>query len=67
MRRLFRNANVGLAVSAAVLIVGFWPVHESETATGVLGLVSFVTGMAVLIGLNLRDERMHEENSDHED
>lgn len=57
MKKFFRNANVGLAVSVAVLIVGFWPTHRSETAFTALGLVAFVVGMGVFITLNLRYER----------
>jgi hypothetical protein len=57
MKRLIRNANIGLAVSVALLVVGFWPVHRSDTATTILGLVAFAVGMGLLIALNLRDER----------
>jgi hypothetical protein len=57
MRKFFRNANVGLAVSVAMLIIGFWPTHRSETAFTVLGLAAFVVGMGVFIALNLRYER----------
>lgn len=57
MRKFFRNANVGLAVAAVVLAVGFWPTHRSETAFTVLGFAAFVVGMGVYIALNLRYER----------
>lgn len=57
MRKFFKNANVGLAVTAVVLAVGFWPTHRSDTAFTVLGLGAFAVGMAVFIALNLRYER----------
>jgi len=41
-----------------MLIVGFWPVHESEDATGVLGITAFFTALGVYLALNVRDERM---------
>lgn len=57
MRKFFKNANVGLAVVAVVLAVGFWPTHRSEIAFIVLGLGAFLMGMGVFIVLNLRYER----------
>lgn len=63
MKRLFRNANIGLAVATFVLLAGFWPVRESETATGALGLIAFIVGMGVYIGLNLRDEHTRRKGS----
>lgn len=55
MKRLFRNANIGLVAMVIVLLLGFWPVHESEDATGALGLIAFLAGFAVYITLNIRD------------
>jgi hypothetical protein len=60
MKRLFRNANVGIAVAVALLIVGFWPVHRSEDASTVLGLTAFAVGMGVSIALNFRDDRVRD-------
>ena len=57
MRKFFWNANVGIAVAAVVLAIGFWPTHRNETAFTVLGLVAFVVGMGVYIALNVRYER----------
>jgi hypothetical protein len=57
MRKFFKNANVGLAVTAVVLAAGFWPTHRSDTAFTALGLVAFALGMGVYIALNLRYER----------
>jgi hypothetical protein len=57
MRKFFKNANVGLAVSAAILIVGFWPTHRSEIAYTALGFIAFVVGIGVFVVLNLRYER----------
>lgn len=65
MRKFFKNANVGLAVSAVILIVGFWPTHRSEVAYTVLGLTAFVVGMGVFITLNLRYERTQHKGPPH--
>jgi hypothetical protein len=63
MRKFFRNANIGLAVAAAVLAVGFWPTYRSETAFTVLGFVAFAVGMGVYIALNLRYERAQDKKA----
>lgn len=55
--RLFRNANVGLAVGVTVLVVGFYPARHSEVAITVLCLAMFVISMAVFFVLSIRDER----------
>jgi hypothetical protein len=65
MRKFFKNANVGLAVSAAILIAGFWPTHRSEAAYTALGLTAFVVGMGVFITLNLRYERAQDKGPPH--
>jgi len=57
MKRLFRNAHIGIAVSAIILVVGFWPAHKSEDAVAALGMVAFFTGLEVCFGLIIRDER----------
>lgn len=55
--RLFRNANVGLAVGITVLVVGFYPARHSEVAITALGLAMFVISMGVFFALSIRDER----------
>jgi hypothetical protein len=57
MKRLIRNVHVGIAVGFTLLAVGFWPVHESEDATGALGIVAFFVALGVYLALNIRDER----------
>jgi hypothetical protein len=57
MKRLVRNAHVGIATGFALLVVGFWPVHSSEAATGALGITAFFVGIGVFVGLSMRDER----------
>lgn len=57
LSRLFRNANIGLAVGLTVLVVGFFPARHSEVATTVLGLAMFAISMGVYLGLSIRDER----------
>jgi uncharacterized membrane protein YiaA len=58
MKRLLRNAHIGMAVGLALLVVGFWPAHTSESAVGVLGVAAFFTAIGVYLGLNIRDERV---------
>ena len=55
--RLFRNANVGLAVGITVLIVGFFPARHSEVAITALGLAMFAISFGVFLALSVRDER----------
>ena len=57
MKRLIRNAHVGILVGMILLIVGFWPVRESEDAIGALGIAAFFTALGVYLALNIRDER----------
>ena len=65
MRKFFKNANVGLAVSAVILAFGFWPTHRSEAAFTILGLTAFIAGMGVFITLNLRYERAQHRDPPH--
>jgi hypothetical protein len=55
--RLFRNANVGLAIGVTVLIAGFYPARHSEVAVTALCLAMFVISMGVFFVLSVRDER----------
>ncbi len=62
MKRLFRNANIGIAVSVTITLVGVVFLHDDEAALEVLGLAAFLSGLAVLLALNIRDYR-----ADHKD
>lgn len=57
MKRGIRNANIGLAVAAAVLTVGFIFLHGNDGAMELLALGVFAVGMGVSILLDRRDER----------
>jgi hypothetical protein len=57
MKRLIRNAHIGIAVGIAFLVIGFWPAHNSEGAVGALGITAFFMGLGVYLALNIRDER----------
>jgi len=63
MKKLIRNAHIGMAVSFAILVVGFWPVHNNEDAAAALGMIAFFTGLGVCLGLSYREERAREERS----
>ncbi len=65
MKRLFRNANIGIAVSMLILVVGFVFLYDDEAALKALGAVAFFTGLAVLLGLNIRDERARRKEPPH--
>jgi hypothetical protein len=58
MKKGFRNANIGIAVSAVVLAAGFIPFHGNEGAMEALAVGAFAVGMAVLFLLDWRDERV---------
>jgi hypothetical protein len=53
--RLFRNANIGVAVGITVLVVGFYPARHSEVAITALGLAMFAISMGVFFVLSVRD------------
>jgi hypothetical protein len=57
MKRLFRNANIGIAVSVTINLVGLAFLYDDEAALEVLGLTAFLSGLAVLLALNIRDYR----------
>lgn len=57
MKRQFRNANIGLAVGAIVLIGGAVLFHGNDDAYSATTVASFIIGMAVCFGLIIRDER----------
>ena len=62
MKRLFRNANIGIAVTMTITVVGVVFLYDNEAALEVLGLTAFLSGLAVLLVLNIRDYR-----ADHKD
>ena len=57
MKRSLRNANIGIAWGAVVLVVGTFFFHDSEGAMEVLALVATVLTFGVLFFLEWRDER----------
>jgi uncharacterized membrane protein len=57
MKRLFRNANIGVAVGAVLLIGGAILFHGNDEAYSATTVASFVVGMAVYLGLSVRDDR----------
>jgi hypothetical protein len=57
LSRLFRNANIGIAVGIGLLIVGFFPTLHSDVASTALGLAAFAISMGVFFVLSVRDER----------
>jgi hypothetical protein len=66
MKKLIRNAHIGIAVAIAILVVGFWPTHTSEDAVAALGMVAFFTGLGVCFGISYREERAREKRSGRE-
>lgn len=61
----FRNANIGLAVGAVVLIGGAVLFYGNDDAYTAATVAAFVIGMAVSIGLDIRDERSERKGSPH--
>jgi hypothetical protein len=59
-----KNANIGIAVSAVVLAVGFIPFHGSRGASEALAAVALAAGLAVLFILDWRDERPQRKEAD---
>jgi len=57
MKRLFRNANIGIAVTVTITLVGVAFFYDDEAALEVLGLMAFLSGLAVHLALNIRDYR----------
>jgi len=64
MKRLFRNANIGVAVGAVLLIGGAILFNGNDEAYGAMTVASFVVGMAVYLGLSIRDDRAGRMDSD---
>jgi hypothetical protein len=62
MKRLFRNANIGIAVTVTITLVGVAFLYDNEAALEILGLMAVLSGLAVLLVLNIRDYR-----ADHKD
>ena len=65
MKRLFRNANIGIAVSVTMLVIGSVVLYDNEAALKGLSAVAFFTGLAVLLGLNIRDDRARRKRPPH--
>ena len=57
MKRLFRNANIGVAVGAILMGAGIFVFHGNEDLQSAATVVSFVVAMAVYFVLSERDER----------
>ncbi len=64
MKRSFRNANIGLAVSVVVLVVGTVFLYDNEGAMEALALFAFAVAMGVLFFLDWRDERVQGKEAD---
>jgi hypothetical protein len=65
MKRLFRNANIGLAIGVTFLIVGFVFLYKSEEALNALAVGSFAVFMGVFLALNIRDDRARRKGPPH--
>lgn len=63
MRRLFRNANIGFAIGAVVMIGGAILFHGNSAAYSATAVASFIIAMAVCFGLIIRDERAGRKDS----
>jgi uncharacterized membrane protein len=63
MKKMFRNAHIGIAVSIAIVVLGFWPIRHSEGAIDALEIAAFFIGLGVCFGLCYRDERAREKQS----
>jgi hypothetical protein len=59
-----KNANIGIAVTAAILAVGFIPLHDSKGASEALAAVALAAGFAVLFILDWRDDRAQRNDAD---
>lgn len=57
MKRIFRNANIGIAFGALVLAVGFPLLYDDEGAVELLALGAFAVVMSVYLFLERRDDR----------
>jgi hypothetical protein len=62
MKRIFRNANIGVAFGALVLAVGFALLHDDEGAVELLALGAFAVVMGVYLFLERRDDRVRPED-----
>jgi len=63
MKRGFRNANIGIALGAIVLAIGFPFCHDSEGATELLALGGLAVALGTLFLLDWRDERARSHRS----
>ena len=57
MKKLIRNAHIGLAVCVAIYVIGLIVFHGNEAAMDVVGGAGPVACFAVYLGLNVRDDR----------
>jgi hypothetical protein len=57
MKRGIRNANIGIALSAVVLAVGFPFCRDSDGATELLALGALAVALGTLFLLDWRDDR----------
>lgn len=64
MERSFRNANIGIAASVVVLVVGTVLFHGNDWAMELLALLGFGVAMGVLFFLEGRDERAQRSEAD---
>jgi quinol-cytochrome oxidoreductase complex cytochrome b subunit len=64
MKRSFRNANIGIASSVVVLIVGTILFYDNDGAMELLALFAFGVAMGVLFFLDWRDERAQRKIAD---
>jgi hypothetical protein len=65
MKRLFRNANIGLAISTAVAIVGFALFYDNESALNALSVAVLLVAMGVFLTLSIRDDRARRKGPPH--
>jgi hypothetical protein len=65
LKRLFRNANIGLAISMIVVVIGFAFLHNNEAALNALSVVMFAVAMGIYLTLNIRDDRARRKGPPH--
>lgn len=57
MKSRFRHANLGLIAGVALLVVGLIPLHDSDEAVAVLGVVALVVCLGLYFVLEERERR----------
>lgn len=63
MRRLLRNAHIGLGVGMIVALVGTVLLHGNESALNALSVAVIVTTFGIFATLSIRDERARDKDS----